>query len=94
MANDSGGERSEPHQHVPVPIKTELLVKVAWTTVTALVSVMVYIFTTFATMTYVDGKVETESNKIARIEKVVDRIDERTWQLAGKKGPPPIGKKE
>jgi len=75
-------------------MKTEFLIKFAWMIGTALVSLVAYIFTTFATMTYVDGKVETESNKIARIEKVVDRIDERTWQLAGKKGPPPIGKKE
>ncbi len=46
-----------------------------------------WLFMTFATVAYVDAKYDP-------IEKRLELIDQRTWEMNGRKDPPPLGMKQ
>jgi hypothetical protein len=47
---------------------------------------MVFLFTTFATMSYVDAR-------YAPLERKVDWVVNKLWEMSGKRGEPPPGRK-
>jgi hypothetical protein len=70
--------------------------------ISALAAALVYICTTFATVKLVedrhadaikhsDDNFQKNREPIEALVKAVERIDQRTWEMNGRKGPAPLG---
>lgn len=59
----------------------------AFTIASAVSGVIGWMFMTFATVRYVDARYD-------QVEERLKVIDERTWEMSGRKDPAPIGMKQ
>lgn len=64
--------------------------KVSIGLVVALSGLVSWLFATFATIQYVDAKVEGHDKAIADIKAMLNVIDQRTWEMSGRRAPLPV----